>query len=189
MAENRRWRQSSDEMIFWPQAAASGKACFLPLAANAPVVADPPSFKLVVSYVFPGAIILLALAMIVSHWRTWRATADQNCDDAERAYQQRRFRRRMQTSVMLGLIGAALIVGQWIPPRIWPSTYVVFWCGVVLMVFWVVLLAGADFLSTSARVGRLQRQRAAEQSRLQAELIRLKRQRAEQEQPPEQGDD
>lgn len=176
-------------MNSWFQAVASGKALLLPLAANAPVAPAPPSLKLVVSYVFPGAIIMLAVAMIVSHWRTWRSMAGHNCDDAERTYQRRRFRRRMQTSVMLALIGVALIVGQWIPPRIWPSTYVFFWCGVVLMVFWVVLLAGADFLATSTRIGRLQRQRAAEQSRLQAELIRLKRQRAQQEQPPEPGDD
>jgi hypothetical protein len=81
----------------------------------------------------------------------------------------------MQTSIMLAIIGAALIVGQWIPPRTWPSTYILFWCGVVAGVFWVVLLAAADVVSTGARLGRLNRQRAAEQSRLQAELIRLKR--------------
>lgn len=175
-------------MIGLAHALAACNSIMPPLAAHAPLAPVPASLQLVVNYLFPIAIILLAVAMMVSHWRSWRQASSEG-DDAERSFQRRRFRRRMQTSLMLALIGVALIVGQWIPPRIWPSTYVFFWCGVAAMVFWVILLAGADFVATSTRLGRLHRQRAAEQSRLQAELIRLKRDRARQASRSEAADE
>jgi hypothetical protein len=136
-----------------------------------------PQLEIVALVVLPGAVILLAVALLVSHWRTWRSTTSQAASEAERNYQRRRFRRRMQTSAMLALAGVALVIGQLIPPRAHPSLFVFFWTGVVLLLFWVVLLALADAAATRNHVGRLLRERSAERSRLEAELLRLKRQR------------
>lgn len=141
-----------------------------------------PRLEIVALVVLPGAVILLAVGLLVSHWRTWRSTMTQAAGEAERNYQRRRFRRRMQTSAMLALAGVALVIGQLIPPRMFPTLFVFFWTGVVLLLFWVVLLALADAAATRNHVGRLQRERSAERSRLEEELLRLKRQR--QDGPP-----
>lgn len=136
-----------------------------------------PQLEVVTLVVLPGAVILLAIGLLVSHWRTWRRQKAQADNEAERSYQRRRFRRRMQTSAMLALAGVALIVGQLIPPQTRPSLFVFFWTGVVLLLFWVVLLALADATATRHHVRRLLRERTTERSQLQDELLRLKRQR------------
>lgn len=165
----------------FPPLPAAFRLAVVPLWAIREVkMGGPATWPLVVNYVFPAAIILLAAVMMISHWRTWQANRWQSADEAEQVYQRRRFRRRMQTSALLALVGVALIAGQKISPRLWPTTYVLFWCGVMLMLFWVVLLAGADVAATRVHVGRLHRQRAAERSRLQAELLRMKRERKQQ---------
>ena len=133
---------------------------------------------------FPGAVIALGLALMVSHLRTWRRMRGQLAVADERRHFRRRFLRRLQTSALLTLAGIGLIVGQLIPPRVWPSLFVVFWCGLMLLLVWVVLLALADAAATRAYVGRLQRQRTAERSELEQELMRIKRSR-QNGQPPE----
>ncbi len=160
----------------------------LPFAAHTFQLPAARPLQLVVNYVFPGAIMLLAVVMMIWHWRTWRLALSHGVPDAEQGYQRRRFRRRMQTSFVLAIIGAALIIGQWIPPLARPSLYVFFWCGVVLLVLWVIVLAGADFAAASTHLSRLHRQRAAERSRLQAELIRLARERKDRNQRREPQD-
>lgn len=157
----------------------------LPFAAHTFQLPAARPWQFVVNYAFPGAIILVAMLMMIWHWRSWRLALSHGVADAEQGYQRRRFRRRMQTSIVLAIIGAALIVGQWIPPLARPSLYVFFWCGVVLLVLWVILLAGADFAAASTHLSRLHRQRAAERSRLQAELIRLARERKDRDQRSE----
>ncbi|HEV7224687.1 MAG TPA: hypothetical protein VGN42_18395 [Pirellulales bacterium] len=147
-----------------------------------------PRLELVALAVLPGAVILLAVALLVSHWRTWRSTGLHSASESERSYQRRRFRRRMQTSAMLALVGVALIVGQLIPAATRPSLFVFFWTGVVLLLFWVVLLALADAAATRNHARRLLSERTAERSRLEEELVRLKRRKNDDSPPAPPGD-
>ncbi|HUY92339.1 MAG TPA: hypothetical protein VMV10_26595 [Pirellulales bacterium] len=139
-----------------------------------PRAAASPS-NLVTLVLFPGAVIALGLGLMISHVRSWRRNQGQFAAGDERRYYRRRFLRRVQTSAMLALAGLALIVGQLIPPHVWPSLFVFFWCGVALLLAWVVVLALADAAATRAYVGRLRRQRTAERSQLEQELMRLRR--------------
>lgn len=149
----------------------------LPHAASSPL-------SLATLVLLPGAVIALGLGLLISHLRTWRSKRRELAAGDEFRYHRRRFLRRMQTSAMLALAGAALFVGQLIPPHVWPSLFVFFWCGVALLLVWVVVLALADAAATRAYLGRLQRQRNAERSVLEQELIRLRR-RSQNGQPPE----
>lgn len=149
----------------------------LPRAAAAPL-------SLLTLVLFPGAVIALGLGLLISHVRTWRNKRSQLAAGDELRYHRRRFLRRVQTSAMLTLAGVALIIGQLIPPHIWPSLFVFFWCGVALLLAWVVLLALADAAATRAYVGRLQQQRTAERSALEQELMQLRR-RNQNGHPPE----
>lgn len=144
--------------------------------------ASPLNFATLV--LLPGAVIALGLGLLISHLRTWRDQRRQLAAGDEFRYHRRRFLRRTQTSAMLALAGVALFVGQLIPPHAWPSLFVCFWCGVALLLAWVVVLALADAAATRAYVGRLARQRNAERSALEQELIRLRR-RSQNGQPPE----
>jgi hypothetical protein len=112
----------------------------------------------------------VSAALICVHLRTWRQEALAGGDDLLGQYAWRKFRRRMQASIMIGIAGVAIFVGQWLPQR--PVFYLVYWAGVVLWVIWIALLAMADFVATQHHFGRLHGQHLIEHARLKTELRR-----------------
>ncbi len=121
------------------------------------------------------AVVLLAcsLGLMVWHLRAWRGAQTEQLDPSEFKYRRNQFRRRLQTSAMLGLIAVLLPIGVLV---MWPWPYVgvIFWGVVLLLVVWVCLLAGADVLATSQHYGRLQNRVVLEEARIQAEIYRAR---------------
>ncbi|MFH1920494.1 MAG: hypothetical protein ABIP48_11490 [Planctomycetota bacterium] len=123
---------------------------------------------------------LAAAWLMNSHFATWRAVLRQESQlgPKEFDYHRRQFRRRMQTSAMLGFVGLGMLVGRLLmvygaPPLV----VVVFWTGVLLLVVWLGLLAVADMVSTRYHFSRLRQNHVVEEARLEDELRRLKRTR------------
>ena len=99
-----------------------------------------------------------AVGMMFAHLRTWRLIRDQGerIDREELDYRRRQFRRRMQTSAMLGIVAAALLVGRWIRyPQFSPIVLGVFWGLILFLVGWLTLLGA--LLAVSARRLRARR--------------------------------
>ncbi len=119
-------------------------------------------------------LLLAAIGLMAWHVRTWRFTERHVRRAEERDYRFRQFRRRMQTSGMLGFVAAALPVGVAVM-RAWPKIGVLYWGGVLLLVGWIGLLALADIVATGHYYGRLRRDFAIEEARLHAELSHLQR--------------
>jgi hypothetical protein len=80
----------------------------------------------------------------------------------------------VQASGLLGLVGVALCVGQLIPAARYPTLMAAFWLGVLLLVFWAVLLALGDMAVNRQRLRNFQHKRRIEEARLNAELQRLR---------------
>ena len=125
-------------------------------------------------YLFPLSLLLLSGGLIYWNLRSWRRLEREGGDAEELDHGRRQFRRRVQASIMLGLLAVALCLGQLIPARQYPSLYVFFWIGVVLLLMWMVLLAIGDMVVNRQRLARFQRQRRIEEARLQAELKQLR---------------
>lgn len=125
-------------------------------------------------------VLLLASAgLIWSHVRTWRRFREQPLDSREHDFRRRQFRRRMQSSAMLGLLAVAIFVGHWITsPPVPTWWFLAFWGGTVLLVAWLGLLALVDAISSRHYYARLRDGYLVEQIRLQAELKRLQRSRS-----------
>lgn len=140
-------------------------------------VVERPVALVWLAWLIPVAIIVLGVALLVCHWQSWRAIGGQETDAGELRYQRRRFRRRVQTSGMLVLLGAAMVGGRAIAPDEHPSLFVFFWSGVALLALWAMALALTDVLATRAHVGRLMRRQSAERAKLQAELTRKQAER------------
>ncbi|MEN6406862.1 MAG: hypothetical protein ABFC77_10350 [Thermoguttaceae bacterium] len=115
-------------------------------------------------------LLLVAVVLIVSHVRSWRAFQREPLDAEERDYRWRQFRRRMQTSAMLALLAVAVLVGYLIPPGF---VALAFWLGVLLLVCWLALLAAVDIWATKHYFGRLTHETLVNKLRLEAELRRL----------------
>ena len=131
---------------------------------------DIPTTGLISSFLLVGAIVLM-----LSHVHSWRAFQSQEHDAAESVFRRRQFRRRMQSSALLGLLAVALFAGELINARIESRWFkLVYWGGVLLAAVWMALLAGADILATRHYYGRLRDSYLIEQTKLRAELRRLR---------------
>jgi ABC-type Fe3+ transport system permease subunit len=119
------------------------------------------------------ALVLCACSagLIVWHVRARKRLRAAEIDAFERHFRRRQFRRRMQTSAMLGVLGAAIFVGQlmmlWVASPLFVAVY---WSAVVLLVLWMLLLAMADMADTGLFYSRQTGNSAVEHSRLQGEL-------------------
>lgn len=82
----------------------------------------------------------------------------------------------MQTSGMIAVLGVLLAVGDQLPIlRHDPTLFTLYWIGVLLLTFWVMLLAAGDYLTTRSHarseLARIRRQ----QHELEKQLAELKR--------------
>jgi hypothetical protein len=118
-----------------------------------------------------------AAGLMVSHvlaWQRFEGSRDA-ADPKERVYRRRQFRRRVQGSVLLGLLAVALVAGHWVSSPPWhPWAFASYWGLVLLVVAWVALLALADLVSTRLYFGRIEEHYRLEETRLKAELERRK---------------
>jgi hypothetical protein len=120
-------------------------------------------------------LLLCALGLMALHVRTWRRAQQQPLQPDDLDYHRRQYRRRMQTSAMLGLMAVAILVGQLATSRIESKLVVCgYWGVVLLMVGWVGLLAVADMLATKHHFNRLRQTYLIEQLKLHAELRRIR---------------
>ncbi|MGE0607382.1 MAG: hypothetical protein AB7O62_09835 [Pirellulales bacterium] len=130
----------------------------------------------------PLTVFLIAAGLLWWHQREWHQANARPLDDADRLFHARRYRRRMQASGMLALIGVALAGGQSMDIRQNPSLYVYFWFGVIGLVLWACALALADALSTHLHAARGLRQHQITRAQLAAEIARYQQQKGDQ--PP-----
>ena len=140
-------------------------------------------------YYFLSVLVALVLCgssagLIAGHIRAWRRLQGAEIDQGERHFRCRQYRRRMQTSAMLGVLGVAIFVGQLL--MIWITSWLllaIYWSGLLLLVLWVVLLAVADMTASVFFYSREKNSCLAEQAKLQGEL----RQAQDEEAPARNG--
>ena len=118
----------------------------------------------------------LGLLMMRSHHRTWETGKEREVDPFAQKHFAKRYRRRMQASGMLVLLGGLISGGQFIDGKAHPVFFSVYWVVVLLITFWLILLAMVDALSIAAyskvAQGELEKQKRA----IEADFQRLKAQ-------------
>lgn len=130
-----------------------------------------------------AAIVLVAgsVALIRSHLRTWRQRqSDPEIDPGDLLHYSGQFRRRMQASSLLGVIGLMIGAGDMlIPWPRFPRFFALYWGAILLLTGYLILLAMADALATAAHT------RAA-LARIRAQRRQLERNAAELKERPQQ---
>jgi hypothetical protein len=101
------------------------------------------------------ALILLGAWLIRWHRAAWQqhrgpeAGAQGPGDERERRHYRLQYRRRMQVSVLLILLGVMIPFGDWLMvQRRNPLWITIFWLAVLTIALWIMLLAALDWLST-----------------------------------------
>jgi len=117
------------------------------------------------------AMLAAAIGLMIWHVRSWRTMRSQSLEENEATFHWRQFRRRMQTSAMLGILAVGLLGGQLLPPS--PVLQACYWGGMLLLTIWLGVLALADLAATRHHFRRLRHEYIVEEAKLQAELRRL----------------
>ena len=113
----------------------------------------------------------VSAALILQHIRARKADSLQKTDKSARQFARSQYRRRMQASTLVGIVGIAVFVGHWVSE---PVLALMYWGIILLVVMWILLLAAIDLLSSRAYFGRLQREQLVEEACLRADLRRAK---------------
>ena len=101
--------------------------------------------------IFGAVLVVVAIVMGVFVWRARRELDPVIDGDAgARLHADRQFRRRMQVSFMLAVIGAMIAIGDQLDKFFGqrPVMFLVWVGAVIILAFWMVLMALGDWLST-----------------------------------------
>jgi hypothetical protein len=134
--------------------------------------------KWIPSLVFGFALAGGGAAAVVWHLRSWRAKqGDASLTPQEREHYHRQYRRRLQTSGIIVLLGILFPIGDpdgLVPWKGHPLGLTIYWFVVLALTLWVMLLAVGDLASTRTHT-RDALQRLREQQReLEREAARLR---------------
>lgn len=133
--------------------------------------------ELLIPLLVGGSVSLLGGGLLWMHVRKWREQrADEELAEGERTHLRARYRRRMQASGLLVLLGLLLMLStEKIPWRQAPLLFTIYVGVLLLLTAWIVTLAIADAVSsrfhTQAELSRIRR----EQRALEESLSRLRR--------------
>ena len=118
---------------------------------------------------FSAFLIAASAFLSFQNLRAWRERKTESLPDDSRDFYFRQFRRRAQANLMIGIVGVAIIVGQWLAD---PLVVGLYWLVVLFIVGWIILLAFADALVTKVHFDGLQREQHSE---LRAEISRFEK--------------
>jgi hypothetical protein len=122
-------------------------------------------------------LVIVGSILMRSHVISWRGQKnDSSLDDADRKHYHARYRRRMQTSCLIAILGILLALGDtFVPAKEQPLLFTIYWLSVLLLAAWVAVLGVGDLISTGAhsraalaRVHRKQRELEREVNKLRS---------------------
>jgi hypothetical protein len=127
-----------------------------------------------------GAVLVaVGVAMMLAHRRAWaRQRVDPGLNDQDRRRMAARFRRRMQTSGMLAIIGVMVGVGDAQVWKLGPIVATVYWIAVLMAGMWLLLLGLGDLAAVrvDSRMTREELQRIGDKRReLESQVEQLRR--------------
>lgn len=123
----------------------------------------------------------IGLALMRWHFVAWREQrTDPSLTEPERGLYGRRYRRRMQTSGLLAVLGVLLGLGDVVvAQQISPLLFVAWILAMLLLVCWIILLALGDMASTAVHSRQQLARVRQEQRALELRLEEMKNRRSD----------
>jgi hypothetical protein len=142
------------------------------------IAAILPFFHWIPSFLVCVSLVAIGVFMIRGHLRGWaERQAEGITDPADLLHYHSQFRRRIQTSALIAIIGVLIFVGDLIGQQIGAKLFGVYWVIVLMLVAYLMVLAVLDGLATASHT------RAA-LARLRAQRRQLERSAAELKERP-----
>ena len=127
--------------------------------------------------IFSFVVVVMSSVLGVWHIRTWEAIKATKPTRRELNFAWRQTLRRIKVSAMLALVGVAAFVSQFFDN---PVPQFGIWAMVVLLVFWMILLAVIDAVAIRRHFAQIRSGQHAEQAKLHDEFQKMCDRRAEQ---------
>src|SRR4051812_17595823 len=102
--------------------------------------------------VFSAVLVATSLILLAMHVKAWREADHGGLAERDYQFYRRQYRRRMQTSGMIGIIGLLILGHLWIGDN---TTLAIYWAGVLGLLIWTVLLAAGDWAASRMHYGPL----------------------------------
>jgi len=120
---------------------------------------------------FGGSLFLLGAGMMVGHVRAWnQQKVDETLLDTDIQHLRSRYLRRMQTSALVTLTGCLVGLGDAFIWQFGPLVASFYWLFVIMLVFWIALLAIGDLTSVRTYSKTAMSQLDSKRKELEAEL-------------------
>lgn len=125
-------------------------------------------------------VVAIGLGLMRWHFVAWREQReDPSLSNAERGLYGRRYRRRMQTSGLLAVLGVLLGLGDVVvAQQISPMLFAAWILAMLLLVCWIILLALGDMASTAVHSRQQLARVRQEQRALELRLEEMKNRRS-----------
>lgn len=135
--------------------------------------------------------VLIAIGglMLRSHGRTWdHQKNDPDLEPEDRVHYHRRYRRRMQTSSLILILGILIPAGDLavphLPKRVGGILFAAYVLIILLLALWVMILGLSDFAATAAHSRRAMARLQEKQRELNRELAEIRNRHANGHHPP-----
>ena len=123
--------------------------------------------------IFGGSLVLLGAGMMYGHARAWKQQrADESLEDSDRRHLRNRYLRRMQTSGAVVFTGCLIGIGDAFIWQLGPAVATFYWLFVIMLVFWIALLALGDLTSVRTHSQTAMSQLESTRKELEAELAK-----------------
>ena len=124
------------------------------------------------SSIFVAALLAaVAIGTLVWQIAAWKVQKNSDLSVRETDFYRKRHRRRTQISALLGIVALGIVIGVFLRN---PLVVGFWWCGVLLVLLWIMLLAMLDAMNSQAFFSRLRTSHLAEQAALQREILKHK---------------
>lgn len=121
---------------------------------------------------FSAALVFGSLVLLAWHVKAWREADHGGLSARDYEFFRRQFRRRMQSSGMLGIIGLLILGHLWVRDN---SMLALYWTGVLGLLVWTVLLAASDFAASRVYYGSQIADQQTEHLLLKREIEKFRR--------------
>jgi hypothetical protein len=129
---------------------------------------------ILVTTLMSALLLSAALGLIYWHLSSWKSRQSSDLTPEDHDFYRRQYRRRMQSSGMLGILAVGLFLGEyftrWIDS---PLFFIVYWGIMLLIVVWMAMLAVGDMWTTKYYFGKMRDKCLIEQAKLHAEIRRV----------------
>lgn len=123
-----------------------------------------------------GSLVLLGVGMIIRHVRSWKVQQqDETLSDFDWQHLRSRYFRRMRASALIVLAGCLVGLGDRFIWQCGPVVSVAYWAIVVLLMFWIAILALGDLASVQTHSQTTISQIQPKRKELEAELEEYRR--------------